>query len=162
MRRSAVFNLFTLTGLDRFDAELAGEIGLSYSPMTRLRTGVYNRPRLPRRVHNVREYSSRIPWSESFYPRNHKLCFPQRETVVVHEFAIAGNGGPWRHVTSNDVGSNLPALKPCLFVSLQWKRRAVLDVTHHTMLVQNADDLAIKKNSSGERLVRYGIPGKQH
>src|SRR5262249_4905642 len=67
------FNLFTLPGLDGFRTELAREIGLSYSPVTKIRSGVYSRARFPRRVHNVREHCSRIPWSESFNPRNHKL-----------------------------------------------------------------------------------------
>jgi hypothetical protein len=53
-------------------------------------------------------------------------------------------------VTRDDAGANLSSLKPGLLVGLQWKGWTVLEMAHHAVLVQNADDFAVEENGGRE------------
>src|SRR5205823_10211417 len=97
--------------------------------MTEIRLCAHRRP-WSSRIDNVREYGSGVSRPEAFHPRDHELRFAQREAVVIDELTVTRNCRPWRHVASDDVGANLPALKPGLLIGFERKRRAIFNMAH--------------------------------
>src|SRR5438105_9297570 len=121
--------------------------------MAKIRLCPYFFAALRVRVHSVREHRTTVPGPLALNPRDDKLRFAQRQTIVIDEMAVTRKCRPGRHVASNRLGADLPRPNPCLFPGLERKRRAILDVTHYAVFVQDPYNLTVEQNRGRERLM---------
>ena len=105
-------------------------------------------------IGDVGEHRAGVPRPEAFDPRHHELRLAQRQAVVVDELAVAGNRRPWRHVAGDAPPRGSSGPQPGLLVGRERKRRPVLDVAHHAVLVQDPHDLAVEQHRRRQRFVR--------